>query len=560
MTINAFNHVWYQIVPDKFAFSTKRPVSELIWSCPPTSTLKHGGSLYGIADKVRRGYFDWISNECSSWGIYLTPIYPSYSSYHKYWPESHALVDEELGGFEGLIDLVGALKEAGGKLMLDLVFNHTGITHPFFLDILKQGAKSDYLQFYRGIPDLDKAKITIPILDPSRSARDQCEVDSSLNLIVQERYVFAGLGCNVHFFERSVEGNFFTLVDSSRKPNYECWWDLPDLPELATSNPSVKSYLFNSAALYIDLGISSFRLDVPDYLDEADEFWAEFREYMSSYILSNKIEDSLFLAGEIWDHTSYKRWVHCNSASPRPFDSVMNYPMRRAILNYLGNTLISNQYGHECQQGYWNATQVRRFLCSVWGSFPFEVIHSQLCLLGSHDVSRVSSLLLDPDIIRTAFSLLLLFPGCPTIYYGDEIGALGKASSSSSDFVRSTMKWSLSGEALLEGTDMRPLISKLLRIRNGRDEFSQGSFEWVGDDDDILAFRRSLSQSSSIVIAPSPRVSASRILEWITTYSMISTYQVTLGNRGVMLKDLTLPDLQSVLDELGLVVAAGTHA
>jgi glycosidase len=559
MSIKSVSQVWYQIVPDKFAFSTKRLISDQIWSCPPTSTLKHGGSLFGIAEKVRRGYFDWIANECNSWGIYLTPIYQSYPSYHKYWPESHTLVDEGLGGFEGLIDLIGALKEVGGNLMLDLVFNHTGITHPFFLDVLRHGPKSDYLQFYRGIPDLDTTKVIIPILDPYRSAEDQCKVDSSLNLVVHERYIFAGLGHNAHFLDGSVGGDFFTLVDSSRKPNYDCWWGLPDLPELATSNPSVKRYLFNSAALYTDLGISSFRLDVPDYLDEADEFWTEFREFISSHILSKNTATDLYLAGEIWDHTSYKRWIRCNSTSPQPFDSVMNYPVRRAILNFLGNVLISNQYGHECQQGYWNATQVRRFLCDVWGAFPFEVINRQLCLLGSHDVSRVSSLLLDPNTIRTAFSLLFLFPGCPTIYYGDEICALGKASSSASDLVRSTMKWSLSGEVLHEGNDMRPLISKLLRIRNCRDEFSQGNFEWVGDDDDILAFRRSVSHSSSIVIAPSPRVSACRILEWISSISMISTYQVTLASQVLKLQDLALPELQSILDELGLVVA-GTHA
>ncbi|MCK5196447.1 MAG: hypothetical protein KAQ71_21730, partial [Desulfobulbaceae bacterium] len=122
-------------MPDKFAYVGAGTVMRKDWSSPPTESLKHGGTLSGIAEKVEAGCFNWGTENNISWGIYLTPIYENTSSYHKYWPEDHWQIDKEIGGVEGLRKLTKALRKKNGQLMVDLVFNHTGITHYFFNDI-----------------------------------------------------------------------------------------------------------------------------------------------------------------------------------------------------------------------------------------------------------------------------------------------------------------------------------------------------------------------------------------------------------------------------------------
>ena len=43
-------------------------------------------------------------------------------------------------------------------------------------------------------------------------------------------------------------------------------------------------------------------------------------------------------------------------------------------------------------------------------------------ILGSHDSKRVATKLADSNLIDGFYMLLLLLPGTPIIYYGDEIG------------------------------------------------------------------------------------------------------------------------------------------
>ena len=53
-------------------------------------------------------------------------------------------------------------------------------------------------------------------------------------------------------------------------------------------------------------------------------------------------------------------------------------------------------------------------------NFPSDVWSTWI--LASHDSKRVATKLADPNLIDGFFILLLLLPGTPILYYGDEIG------------------------------------------------------------------------------------------------------------------------------------------
>ena len=543
---------WYQIMPDKFAYVGAGVDKRSVWSQEPTESLRHGGTLDGITEKVENGYFDWISKNGITWGIYLTPIYENASSYHKYWPDDHWQVDKELGGAEGLRKLVAELKKTGGLLMVDLVFNHTGITHYFFLDILRYGGKSQYYSHYRQLPDLKKEKIRIPILDNTKAPAEQARVVNGDTLVINYRFYFHHLTESITFKENCIEGAHFQFVRRNQTPNYGCWWGFPELPELNTSNKDVKDYLFHSACIYLELGIRHFRLDVPDALSNAEEFWKEFRTFFKSKTVNYEENYNIYLAGEVWDRKAFKKWLQPRNGKPAIFDAVMNYPLRRSVINFLSPENISEEYGKETGPGTWNASETRHYIEEVWGEIELETRIKQLNLLGSHDVTRLANLIGNLQDRKTALSLLFSFPGIPCIYYGDELGIKGKAGL---EGARTTVSWTTKAVALVEDDGLIGFLGVMIRIRKMCAEWSTGSFAWVGKHEQILAYERIGEGNRSIIIAAPSSVCNSILLNWIQQEVEIGLYKVQGLSESITLADLTEGVIGKIRMQTGAILA-----
>lgn len=508
----------------------------------PDSCLKHGGSLDGIADKVEQGYFDWISINSVSWGIYLTPVYKSISSYHKYWPEDHPQVDQELGGIEGLRRLADILSNRNGRLMVDLVFNHSALTHLFFVDVLRYGEKSKYLNYYRHLPDLKKEKIIIPILFRNRDIKEQYRVLRDTTLVINERFHFPDLAEHIKVTEKSIEGKYFSFVQEGvKKANYGCWWNLPELPELNTLDKEVKKYLFNSASIYLELGIRHFRIDIPDALPNGIHFWREFREFLEQKTKDDAL--GLFMVGEIWDREKVE-WFTEDGGKTAPFDAIINYSLRRAIIKFC----------RKDDPDKWNANDIRRYLDESSGNIELETFLNQLNMLGNHDVTRIGSMVKNIQDRKTAFALLFTFPGTPCLYYGDELGMKGVADGLL-DNVRRTIKWGSGAKAVSEDHDLTVFLTLLLRIRKEHRELRDGSFAWYYEHEEILAFKRCFHGHECLVISASSRISDLLFMEWVNNYIKTNNYIVLGLDRNINLADITLHELQRARETTGAVIA-----
>jgi alpha-glucosidase len=106
-----------------------------------------GGDLIGIRAKL-----DYLQDLGVN-GVYLTPIFPSYSN-HRYNIHDFYNVDPYLGGNDALIALREELDKRGMYLMLDVTHNHTGNKHPWFLEAQNNpdAPTADYYTF-RQRPD-----------------------------------------------------------------------------------------------------------------------------------------------------------------------------------------------------------------------------------------------------------------------------------------------------------------------------------------------------------------------------------------------------------------------
>lgn len=244
--------VFYQIFPERFANGdpTNDPLGVEKWGGEPKSKNYFGGDLKGITD-----HLDYIS----ALGIntlYLNPVFASNSN-HKYHTSDYMKIDTAFGTEQDFVTLVQECHKRNIRIILDGVFNHTGVEFFAFEDIKKNGAKSKYLGWYN--------IYSLPIGPPS-------------------------------------------------KPNYECWWGYGDLPKLMTMNPDVQQHLFAVTRHWMNLGIDGWRLDVPNEVPH--QFWVEWRKLVKSinpeaYIVGEIWEDATpWLKGDQFDAVMNYRFRH----------------------------------------------------------------------------------------------------------------------------------------------------------------------------------------------------------------------------------------------------------
>ncbi len=126
-------YVGYQIFPDRFNASYQKDHT-LEWDQPIEVKEKgqhqldfYGGDLKGIEEKV--GYLKNLSIDF----LYLTPIFEAVTN-HRYDCTDFFKIDSILGDEKDLNDLAEKLHENGIRLVLDGVFNHIGMKHPWFTD------------------------------------------------------------------------------------------------------------------------------------------------------------------------------------------------------------------------------------------------------------------------------------------------------------------------------------------------------------------------------------------------------------------------------------------
>ncbi len=207
----------------------------------------------------------------------------------------------------------------------------------------------------------------------------------------------------------------FPLHAYARKksPNYACWWDNPELPKLNTDSAQVREFLYDVAVYWLEQGIDAWRLDVPLEI-ETPGFWEEFRRRVKS------VRADAYILAEIWDDAL--EWLQGEH-----FDAVMNYNFNRACYGFFGNTALDTTcepggFAIETLDGPEFSDEIDRQL----RLYDWDATLGQYNLLSSHDEPRFLTLVGgDTRRLRLATLFQMIFPGPPSIYYGDEIGMEG---------------------------------------------------------------------------------------------------------------------------------------
>ncbi|SCH27646.1 Cyclomaltodextrinase [uncultured Ruminococcus sp.] len=224
---------------------------------------------------------------------------------------------------------------------------------------------------------------------------------------------------------------------------YEGWEGHFDLVKLNLRNEEVVSHLLDCVKQWIEeFDIDGLRLDVAYSLDH--DFIRRLRS------LTDNLKPGFFLVGEM---------IHGD------YNQIVNDQMLHSCTNY------------ECYKGLYssfnsmNLFEITHSLLRQFGPESWTLYRGKhlMNFVDNHDVSRIASMLQNPQHLPLIYALLCGMPGIPCIYYGSEWGARGdKAQGDES--LRPSYKSP-------EWNDLTEWIGKLMAARKKSEALCYGDFK-----------------------------------------------------------------------------------
>ena len=424
------------------------------------------GDLAGLKDRLN--YLKSANGE-NSLGIdliWLMPILES-PSYHGYDVVNYDAVDQEYGTLESLESLLETAKKQEIRVVMDYVMNHSSDNHPWFVKSAQEvdGPFRDYYTW-----NTDDLGWTQP---------------------------WGSSGT----WHQKVGAFYYGLFS-------------PSMPDLNFQNPAVEESITNSAAKWIESGLDGFRLDAVRYLIEngggagqkdqqqTHEAWARFRERMDS------AGDVPLLVGEAWAEMDIAK----------SYFGTKNKPEMNMVFDFDGATAMLQSVASQ------SSNAVRQSWCKRWKNTDHH--GSWGTFLSNHDQDRVATTLKKHGVraLRTAAALLLLSPGTPWIYYGEEIGAengeswgdMGRRepmfwSDGENGFTSAGEPWtgvSKKGEYSSvesqwnEPTSLLRWYQSLITARNNNIALRRGSAEFIDIEPDAVALHRAHEEQECLILVP----------------------------------------------------------
>lgn len=141
------------------------------------------------------------------------------------------------------------------------------------------------------------------------------------------------------------------------------------------------------------------------------------------------------------------------------------------------------------------------------------------------------------------------------MYYGDEFGMKG-VSGEGGVGARATIKWKSKTDVEIEGESLTAFLSSLLKMRKNLSELESGGFEWQGDHQEILAFKRYKNNHETIVIAAPSQLSSSTLFKWIKTNIHDSKYIIHGTGDNIKLIEISTAQLDLIRSKLGALIAS----
>ena len=429
--------VFYQVFPDRFAKSGKNYkipdwAHPREWNELPRGRSKFTGTeLYGGDLLGVEQHLDHI-NDLGVNGIYFTPFFSARSN-HRYDASSFDEVDPILGGNEALFSLVKKSNKLGIRIMGDLTSNHCGAGHPW----------------------LAKAKKN----------------------------------------KKSKERSYF-YWDKSVKHGYVGWWGLESLPKLNFNSKALRNEMYKGKNSIVrkwigsKYGMSGWRIDVGNMTGRlgADNFHDEVMHGIRKAM--DETNPNAWLVAENGDFVA-------SDLNGLGWHGAMNYQgFMRPVWNWLNrNSEIGGGFqGLPFEMPRISGSQLVNSMKQFNASVPWRSVTASMVLLDSHDTARFRTVV-SGDVAShlSAMTMVLTYPGVPSIFAGDEIGLEGAWGEDG----RRTINWDdrSSWDHQFMGE-----VKSLIAVRKNNDALINGGLRWIAMEGDYIAYLRESKKQSVLVL------------------------------------------------------------
>lgn len=438
--------ILYLIMPDRFADGdiSNNDVEELTFHEPVNRNNpngRHGGDLKGIENHL--GYIDSLGMTA----IWLNPVLENDmpgGSYHGYATTDYYKVDPRLGTNEEYAALIKKTHDRGMKVVMDMIFNHSGSEHPWMRDM----PSKDWYNHPDGKLMTDFHLSTVN--DPYASDYD---------------------------YERTVRG-----------------WFVSSMPDLNQNNPHVMKYLIQNSIWWIEYSkIDGIRMDTYPYAE---------MEPMAQWIKDVQMEYPDYnIVGECWYNdvagTAFWQGGNCLSAKGNPeLPTVMDFPtMMIANSSFHGDT----QYGKGLNEIY-NRLSLDYLYANKQKVLTFLDNHDTDRFLREKPSNLASW--------KQGIAFLLTTRGIPQIYYGTELLMFGSKKRTDGDIRLdvpggfpgdSHNEFTPEGRSALQN-EAYNFLSRIAQWRKGNDVIARGSLKHFMPDNGMYVYERSLDDKRVIVI------------------------------------------------------------
>jgi alpha-glucosidase len=434
--------VFYQIFPDRFARSGKIEIlpdwaHPREWNLLPRGRGKYTGQeLYGGDLYGVSEHLDHITDLGVN-GIYFTPLFPARSN-HRYDASSFDVIDPILGGNKAFKSLIKSAKKSDIRILGDLTSNHCGAGHAW----------------------LTKAK------------KDK----------------------------KSKERSYF-YWDKSIKWGYVGWFGLESLPKLNFSSKALRKVMYEGKNSIVKkwispkYGMAGWRIDVGNMTGRqgAENHHIEVMQGIRNAM--TEVNPQTWLVAENGD-------FEASDLNGLGWQGAMNYQgFMRPFWNWINrNPEITGGFqGLPFAMPKISGKQLVASMKEFNSSIPWRSLTASMLLLDSHDTARFRTVVMgDRTAHLAAMTMMLTYPGVPSIFAGDEIGLEG----SWGEDARRTINWD---DQSGWDSEFFAQVKELVKLRRNQDALINGGLRWVAVEDDYLVYlRESKKQSILVFISRGP--------------------------------------------------------